>query len=583
MKKMKRLAALFLAVVMVMAMGMTAMAAPNDEATGTITISNATKDETYKAYKIFDAVPSADGEHVAYTATTEMKEFFVNRSDNPFDFAENLNGSWNVTKNKNKSDSDVIDVLNSLYTKSGEDLVLNLEFASLVEDVIDGVAETASDGTSTTVTFSNVPYGYYLITSSLGAAVTVDSMTPNANVIDKNQSGPSWDDLGKSITAITDVNGKTTEMETELSETSANYGDTIKFKISIDTTNYEGAEAITEYNISDILGDGMSYVTPSDIKVSVVSTDTSYGTDGTKVLTKDTDYTVKTEKPANMKTDEDGFIINVPWADVTTNSEGEVTAVATKYPTPATLVVEYSAKVDADAVPAAEIKNTAGFTYKLAGEPDEKKPEEETKETTTSTYALAINKVTENATGLKDAKFMITKGNDTILVQATSEAGVYNYVGIATSEQVTAKNEATTESAGIIVKSPESGLIVVKGIDAGTYTITETEAPAGYNQLTNPAEVETVLNGTYTKTITFYYETDSDGNKIITDTVTDEKAGEVLTTYDVVATTVVNNAGALLPSTGGIGTTIFYVVGGILVVGAGVLLITKKRMSAREK
>ena len=75
----------------------------------------------------------------------------------------------------------------------------------------------------------------------------------------------------------------------------------------------------------------------------------------------------------------------------------------------------------------------------VVGESDEKKPQEETQSTSTYTYALAINKVKEDATGLADAKFMITKGNDTILVQATEEEGVYNYVGIATTEQVTAK------------------------------------------------------------------------------------------------------------------------------------------------
>ena len=125
-------------------------------------------------------------------------------------------------------------------------------------------------------------------------------------------------------------------------------------------------------------------------------------------------------------------------------------------------------------------------------------------------------------------------------------------------------------------------MIVVKGINAGKYTITETEAPAGYNQLTTAEEVETSLTGTYTKTITIYYKTDAEGNKTITNEVTDEIAKEVEVAYDVVAKTVVNTTGAVLPSTGGIGTTIFYVVGGILVLGAGVLLITKKRMSARD-
>lgn len=103
------------------------------------------------------------------------------------------------------------------------------------------------------------------------------------------------------------------------------------------------------------------------------------------------------------------------------------------------------------------------------------------------------------------------------------------------------------------------------GIDDGSYRLSETKAPAGYNQLTDY----------------IYFEVDADH----TATETDVKVDEVGTEDDTItivnsriATTIENNKGANLPETGGIGTTIFYIVGGIIVLAAVVLLITKRRM-----
>ena len=104
--------------------------------------------------------------------------------------------------------------------------------------------------------------------------------------------------------------------------------------------------------------------------------------------------------------------------------------------------------------------------------------------------------------------------------------------------------------------------------------MTEEVAPAGYNVLKDAKDIEVVLKASYSSTITTYI--DADGN--VTDTVTADTK-----TYDaganVVGLVVVNQSGTELPSTGGIGTTIFYVLGELLVAGAVILLVTKKRMS----
>ena len=109
----------------------------------------------------------------------------------------------------------------------------------------------------------------------------------------------------------------------------------------------------------------------------------------------------------------------------------------------------------------------------------------------------------------------------------------------------------------------EDGKVTFSGLGAGKYTISEIVVPDGYNGIKD-------INFTVTWT-------EENGFKV---TDCDQIAIEV--TEDgktILSTTIVNQSGTELPSTGGIGTTIFYVVGGILVVGAVVLLVVKKRMS----
>ena len=125
---------------------------------------------------------------------------------------------------------------------------------------------------------------------------------------------------------------------------------------------------------------------------------------------------------------------------------------------------------------------------------------------------------------------------------------------------VVAKGTGKTET-DVVGTVQEDGTVTFSGLGAGEYTITETKTLPGYNTI-DPIKF----------TLTFDAETKtfaSDNDKV---TVGEDN------TLD---TSIVNQKGSLLPSTGGIGTTIFYVVGGILVIGAGILLVTKKRMNAR--
>ena len=119
----------------------------------------------------------------------------------------------------------------------------------------------------------------------------------------------------------------------------------------------------------------------------------------------------------------------------------------------------------------------------------------------------------------------------------------------------------TDENAATKYATDANGAARFKGLDIGNYYLEEVKAPDGYNTLVKPQEDF------------IYADAHNDGNDIHTNTTLNGQNNR----YEVTSQ-VKNNKGAVLPSTGGIGTTIFYVVGGLLMVGAAILLITKKRM-----
>ena len=118
-----------------------------------------------------------------------------------------------------------------------------------------------------------------------------------------------------------------------------------------------------------------------------------------------------------------------------------------------------------------------------------------------------------------------------------------------------------------------------EGTDAGAYKLVETTVPSGYNK----AEDITI-------TVAATYDTKVDNPKLKTLTVTPEEAGftvtttiegddQHITTDGIISGKILNEKGSVLPSTGGIGTTIFYVLGGLLIFGAGIVLVARRKAS----
>lgn len=171
------------------------------------------------------------------------------------------------------------------------------------------------------------------------------------------------------------------------------------------------------------------------------------------------------------------------------------------------------------------------------------------------TYKVVINKIDDNKQPLTGAEFKLFK--------KVKNGENIDEVEVTRVTLNTAKTSFT-----------------FKGLDDGNYVLKETKTPENYNSIDN---IEFKVEADHTIT---WNETNPDRNNVLTKLDGNKVTGEITFTSDKqkgsLSANVVNKQGSLLPSTGGIGTTIFYVVGVILMLGAGVLLVTKKRMSSNR-
>jgi LPXTG-motif cell wall-anchored protein len=159
-------------------------------------------------------------------------------------------------------------------------------------------------------------------------------------------------------------------------------------------------------------------------------------------------------------------------------------------------------------------------------------------------------------------------------------AGTDEYYDSTTTtyKKVAASAVPTTSKIHKEVTTTSDGKINFAGLGEGTYIITETAAPGGYNKLEQPITVVITATGVTITGCTW--------GKTVTDLNNATTAGDYVqgdaTNASKLPMTIVNREGSTLPSTGGIGTKLFYLFGSLLVAGSVVLLVTKKRMAAKE-
>ncbi len=404
--------------------------------------------------------------------------------------------------------------------KSGDNMSDELKAA--LKNWTSGRAATASatsDGSA--LNFKGLFFGYYVVTTTQGQQlISVDSTMPNATIVDKNSSSPS--NLTKTA-----------------SSNDASIGDTVTYTVSFKTSNYDGAgeaaKEIVSYTIEDTLPDFLSNVTVTSIIVD---------NDGKSETTNDQKDV--TAPFTNKK-------IVIDWYDEDKSQF--------RYDNGATVTITYTAVVtEKAAIDGAGNTNKVTVTWTTKGD-EPPVPGELKKEETIYTYAIALKKVNDKGVALPGAEFKFP-----FYVKSTPDTdGAYIYAGTTAGTDLT--NQITT---------PNDGVIIVKGVKTGSYEIKEVTAPAGYNKLTDAVTVEAVKTGKTNTQTTVYL--DKDGNKV-DESVTATKVTFNIDTIAATAVVVVNKAGTELPSTGGMGTTVFYVLGAVLVLGAVVLLVTKKRMS----
>ena len=385
-------------------------------------------------------------------------------------------------------------------------------------------ASAESDGSA--LNFKGLAYGYYVVTTSQGdQLISVDSTMPDVTIVDKNSSIPK--DLSKTATGTG-------------TDKSFSIGDTVTYTVRFKTSNYYGAgteaKEILSYTIEDTLPEFLKDVTVTSISVN--------------------NDAIQDQTGATPQFDSNKKIV-IKWYD-----EAEKKFL---YDNGATITITYTAVVtDKAAIDGNGNANKVTVTWTTKDGTQPEPGNKLDKEEIIYTYAIALKKVNNKGVALPGAVFEFP-----FYVKSTADAnGAYIYAGTTEAEGLT--NKITT---------PDNGVIVVKGVKSGSYEIKEVTAPAGYNKLTDSVIVKAQKTGGTTTNTTVYL--DQDGNVVKEDAKVTTVKVEIAN-IAATAVVVVNKAGAQLPSTGGMGTTIFYVLGSILVIGAVVLLVTKKRMSTKR-
>ncbi len=513
-KAIKKLLAALLAVAMLCAMAVPALAA--DEAagaaaTGSITINNAVTNQTYKIYRILDLEYHADTNSYLYKVTPAWESFV---KAHPTDLE--LNETTRVVTWKSANSTNDSSVIQTLANDAG----------SYAKDPTNKVPEAGSEmANGITLTFSNLPLGWYLVVSDLnnGAICSIGTTATNA-VIEEKNSRPT---IEKEVYEGSDL-GYSND---------AGIGDTVNFQTRIHVTDGKP----TSYVLHDTMTKGLKFNDKSVTVLLMRDPKTSGSSMYGGLLTAGTDYKLVTSTTDGC-TFEIEFIKDLKPYDY--------------------IQVDYSATVTADA----EIgtKGNDNDTVLEYGN----KTKTEHSSTKTYVWEMGVHKYTnlggtDTDHALANAEFRLyKKDGETIKYAVLTKIKD----GSATENAEYKLNSWTaTESDATKVKTPANGNIMFEGLDAGTYYLEETDAPDGYNTLTDPIEViiERTLPKDSTAATTF-------GGQSI-------KHGSNVTGPDHLVR-VINNRGTTLPSTGGIGTTLFYVVGGGLMVAAIVLLVTKKRM-----
>lgn len=542
MKHTKKLMSLFLAVLMLLALGATVAFAAE---THTITITNKDdKAHTYEAYQIF----AGD-----YTTNDAGKAVLSNIA---WGSGVNANSLLTALKTSNNEFD------NCATAAEVADVLLRFDNNSTGLDAIAKVIEANTNGTTSgtcgatvdeKTTISGLADGYYFVKETGTIATGSAASKYMIKVVGENVT----------TTAKTDVPsvGKTVkEGNNWADEATASIGDTVNFRLVgyvPDMSNFTSYY----YQFTDTLSAGLTLDATSfkayfvagaeGVTMTSVKESGEVGASGSSIVTGT--YTAATSA---------GTPFSIAYTDLKT-----ITGVSSN----GFIVIEYSATLNQNAIiESTGNPNTVTLEYSNNPNNTDSKGTTPPEKVVVFTFDLPINKVDDSEVpqALKGAKFALFKTESvatTAAANPTATGALTDAIQfVATTTTGTYKVADATQTDGVaVIEGNNDGKFIIEGLDAGIYYLVETEAPAGYNRLTTPITV------TITKSAT-------DATGIATGTVT-VGTGATAASNEV---TVVNKSGSTLPETGGVGTTLFYVIGGLLMVGAVILLVVKRRMDA---
>ena len=510
---MKKLISLALAIMMIFALATTALAEEErptagtiDTVKGTITINGVTIDNgvpaaTYKVYQILklNSYDFSTGSYFYEYTDDAWKTFFTTGAGVDY-IKVNDKGliEWNGS-----SDAARVAAFAKLALAYAEENSI-----APTKDTEADPAQYTVDGTS--IKFSDLDLGYYLVDSSVGALCGLSTTNPDGIINSKNGVPTLEKQVQEDLSSQW---GKTN---------SADIGQDVNFRITIHV--HDGAQ---NYVLHDTMEEGLTFK-PATLSVKVL--------DGATGLEQD--YAAAGNYTLN-------------------NTDHSFTVTFTKefcdgLNTTDRLIITYSAMLNRNAEigngtetnPANE--NVAYLSYGEGHQTNEDS-------TTTKTYGFDLVKTDGQNKLLDGSEFKIfnaeTAGEEVTVVQMFDTNGD----PIVTDDGYNMYRKAGADEPGatvIVVK----GKVRVVGLDNGVYFLEETKAPDGYNAITSRQK---------------FTIADNNLDAIIT--------GGIVSTNSGVQ--VVNHTGTMLPETGGMGTVLFITIGTILVLGAGVVLVTKKRMS----
>lgn len=525
---MKRVFAAAAAIATVFGLAATTVATANAADNATLTVSTTDAKfagKTVNAYKMFSATVSGDGKAVSYTLTDEWKPFFENST------ASGLTGATN--ENVNDKANDYVSKL------QGEDLVAFATKASnwaqnKANNIAAGATATVSADASNdkyTATFAGLDYGYYVV--AVPGATLANTSGQYATLVSVGRANVTADIKGDLPT----VDKKVQVGSTGKDVTDAKIGDTLTFTLTSTIPDMSAYNTYT-FNFKDTLSKGLTFGQVKSVKVE------------DKTLSVNTDYTVTPPTaPNNTLT----VAMNDFKAKQQANAGKKIT-------------VTYTATLNKDAV-VGGAGNVNSATIQYSNNPSTNGTgDSEPSKVRVFTYGFTVDKYTgdqytDAATRLAGAKFTLAPKNGEPMSFVQVNAGS----GTAKAEYRVANAGETGATTTII--TPANGKVEFRGLKNGEYTLTETEAPAGYNKLASAIGVK--VNGqndgtdTTHATVTITYNNDNNGSN-----------------YDQTASNGVipvrNKSGVTLPGTGGMGTIAFTVIG-VLVIALGVAWTLKRK------